>query len=369
MRDAGSRLARAFIQLPFELYAESPAWVPPIRRTVARAISGKHPFYSHSQGEAFVILRGTRVVARYCLLDPRRYNEYTKRRDARLSLPEAIRDDRVWTAMFDHGVQWARERYAERLIGPQGFSPLDGGGILVDGFEHPASMTMMPWHHRWYREQFERYGFQRYKDFVSYRAETGDFLLPEKVRRAAEIALRRGRFVRVVPGSRRELRRLSREIGELYNAAWLDHAEFRPFTPAEIDELATNLGTLIDPALVQAVRSASGELAGFLLPFPDLSRALQRSSGYLGLRTMFDLYRERRRVDHMIINGLGVHPKYRRQGVSAILYAHLADELQRRDVKTLEMTQIAETTDLMLSEAQALTGTEYKRHRVYEYRL
>lgn len=363
--DPRGRLARAFIELPFEIYRDIPQWVPPFRREVAGVLAGEHPFFEHSRGEAYVLLRGDRAVARFMVLEPLRYNEYTGKSDVRLAMPEAIHDPEAWRAMFSFALGKAGEWGARRLIGPQGFSPLDGGGILEEGFEHRASMTMMPWHHRWYGERFRENGFLHYKDYVSSIARTGDFTLPDKVARVAEIARKRGGFSPVRPRSRRELRRLGAEIGDLYNKSWEDHAEFCPFTRRELQHLSSVLATVTDPGMVICLRASAGELAGFVLPFPDLSAALQKGMGNLGLRTILALARERRRTDHVIVNGLGVLPRYRRQGVTAILYDLLARELQRRGIRTLEMTQIAETTDLMLSEMSALTGAIYKRHRVY----
>jgi hypothetical protein len=369
VRDPRGRLAKAFVELPFGMYRDVPQWVPPFRREVVRALAGRHPFFQHSRGEAYLLRRGNRAVARFMVLEPQRYNEFTGNKDVRLAMPEAIHDDEVWREMFAVAADRAREWGGSRLIGPQGFSPFDGGGVLIEGFEHRASMTMMPWHHRWYAEYFEKNGLTRYKDFVSSVARTGDFSLPEKVARVAEIARKRGGFLPVQPRNRRELKHLGSEIGELYNQSWEDHAEFCPFTAEELKNLQETLVAVADPGMVVCLRAPGGELAGFVLPFPDLSRALQRGDGYLGLRTILAIARERRRTDHVIVNGLGVLPKYRRQGVTAILYALLAGELQRRRIRTVEMTQIAETTDLMLSEAAALTGEVYKRHRVYHLPL
>lgn len=369
VRDPRSRPGRAFIQFPFELYQQTPQWVPPVRASVAAVVGQRHPFFRHSAGQAFLMLRGGVVVGRFMMLDPQRYNEHTGNRHVRLFLPEAIRDDQVWDTMFQHACTWGRERNAAVLVGPQGLSPLDGGGILVEGFEHRASMTMMPWHPPWYSEQLTRLHMEKRKDFISYRAHTGSFALPEKVQRVVDIARRRSGLVVERPGGRRGLQALAMEIGELYNRSWGDHEEFRPFTPEEIRQLGRNVVHIADPRMIVVLRSPRGELAGFVLPFPDLSAALQRSAGYIGVRSILDLHRERRRTDHVIVNGIGVLPAWRRQGATALLYDQVAKDLRRRGDRTIEMTQIAETTDLMVSEVKALTGEVYKRHRVYQYAL
>jgi len=369
VRDAKSRLARAFFSLPAGLYADSPYWVPPFVSGVRRILSQKHPFFRHSRGEAFVIIDGGRAVGRFLMLEPVLYNEYSGNRDVRLGLPEAIDRDEVWDALFSHAQQWAQERGATRLIGPQHFSPMDGSGVLVDGFDQRASMTMMPYHLPFVQRQFERAGFKKYKDFVSAIARGEGFVVPDKIRRVAALAEQRSGLRVEHPRSAQELRRLGPEVGAVYNNAWSDHQEFRPLTETELANLVGDLVTVATPQLITVLRGRDGKLAGFVLPFPDLSPALQRGGGHLGLRTLLDVARERRRATHCIVNGLGILPEYRNRGGTALLYADLVDRLQRSGFQTAEMTQIAETTDLMLRDLQTLGGEIYKRHRVYQMAL
>ena len=369
VRDPRSRLGRAFIALPQGLYRDNPYWVPPLASALKKVIAREHPFFEHSDGQAFVILDGDRAVGRYLLLLPRRFNEYTGRADVRIGMPEAINDDQVWDALLLHAREWASQRGADRLIGPQHFSPMDGAGVLVEGYDQRASMTMMSYQHPFVAAQFERLGFRKYKDFVSGLLTAEGFQVPDKIRRVAAIAGKRAELRIEHPDTRSDLRALGREVGELYNQAWGDHAEFRPLTERELRAIVDNLVQVSVPRVITVLRASGGELAGFVLPFPDLSPALQRAGGYLGLRGLFDLAREKRRARHWIINGLGVLPEYRNRGATALLYTALIDRLLAVGVDSAEMTQVAETTDLMLSDMQTFQATVYKRHRVYELPL
>lgn len=369
VRDARSRLGRAFFRFPFELYRDVPQWVPPFAGGVRRILERKHPFYQHSDGDAFVVLEGGRVVARYLLLDPRLYNDHTGRREARIGLPEGIDRQDVWDAVIDHARRWASERGASRLVGPRTFSPMDGAGVLVAGFDATASMTMMPYHHPYVAERIEAAGMRRYKDFLSGLLRTADFRMPEKVRRVAEISRQRSGITVVHPTGRQQLRSLGREIGELYNRSWADHEEFRPLTEMELSTMVADLARVTDARLIPLLRGPDDELVGFVLPFPDLTPALQRADGAIGLRTLIDLRLERRRTRHCIVNGLGILPAYRNRGGTALMYLDLLDHLPAAGFETVEMTQIAETTDRMLSDMMTLGAEVYKRHRVYATEL
>jgi hypothetical protein len=79
--------------------------------------------------------------------------------------------------------------------------------------------------------------------------------------------------------------------------------------------------------------------------------------------------REKRRTDRFLINGIGILPQYRKNGGLALLFHEISRSLREHHVREAEMTQIAETTDLMLSNIDKLGARIYKTHRVYEKRL
>ena len=51
------------------------------------------------------------------------------------------------------------------------------------------------------------------------------------------------------------------------------------------------------------------------------------------------------------------------------MYHELENTLRSRNATGAEMTQIAETTDLMLNDLHTLGGQIYKTHRVYQLDL
>jgi hypothetical protein len=367
--DPASKLAKAFIEFPFQLYRNDRSWVPPLRRSIKAIIAKRHPFFKHSDAEAFLVVDGGRAVARYVMVDPKFYNAHTGAADARIMIPEAIDERDAWTVMLDHAREWSRARGASRVLGPRGFSPADGSGVQIEGFEHRATMTMMPYTARYYAGRFEEQGFGKHKDFVCSEVDARSFETPDKVRRVAEIARKRANLTVDRPRNRRELRAVAMEVARAYNEAWVDREESRPFTEAELAHTIDEMVLVSEPDLVVVLRNGERRLVGFVLTFPDLSGALQRSGGYVGIRTLLDIARERRRTRRFIVNGLGIVPEHRNNGGTALLYTLLEETLRRRNVESAEMTQIAETNDRMLADMRTLGGVITKRHRVYSATL
>ena len=56
---------KAFIDLPFRLYANDPNWVPPLKDEVRGLITpGKNPWFEHAEAQLFLAERDGRVVGR-----------------------------------------------------------------------------------------------------------------------------------------------------------------------------------------------------------------------------------------------------------------------------------------------------------------
>jgi hypothetical protein len=362
-----SREARDFISLPKRLYAGSANYVPWFDRGMRKLFARKNPFFGHSEGEFFTAYRGGRAAGRIGLFENRNFNSHTGRRDARFYFFDAEDDQELASRLFAHARDWSQSRGLTRLIGPQGFSSMAGGGILIEGFEHPPAMTMMGYNYPYYRDLLEGWGFEKYKDFVSGFIDPRLYRTPEKISRVAEIVIRRGGFSLPEIRGRRQMRALAAEIGRLYNESWEDHEEFAPLTENELEALVDDLMLVTDPKLLKVIRKGD-DLAGFVLTFPDLTPALIRARGRLNPLTLLDILMEKRRTDKVIINGLGIHPKYRNNGGTALLYYALERSVRSlgREFVGADLTQVAETTELMLADVSTLGASIYKRHRVYQ---
>jgi hypothetical protein len=366
--EPGTREEKQFISLPFTIYRNNPHYVPWFNRQMKNIIARRHPYFAHSDGEFFIALRNREPVGRIALLEPRRYNEYHSRRDARFYFFEAKDDVEAAKAMFGHAEEWAKARTLDRLAGPQGFSSFTGSGILVDGFEHTASMTMMPYHLPYYRELIEAAGFEKFRDFYSAELDARTQGLPVKYQRVADITLKRGRFSLPSLTTRKEVKEIADELGRIYNDSWEEHDNFTPLTDAEMEQIKEELLMVSEPSLVKVIRSGD-ELAGFVLAFPDLSDAMIRAKGRLNPLTLLSLKREKKKTEKFLINGLGILPKYRKTGGIAVLFYAITRALREHGVRSAELTQIAETTDLMMSNIDKLNARIYKTHRVYQKRV
>jgi hypothetical protein len=356
---------RRFVRLPFRLYEGSAQWVPPLLSDAVLPLDRRrHPFYEHSQADFFLAVRDGRDVGRLAVLENRRYNDYHGARQAQFYFFDCQEDAEAAAGLFERACDWAAARGLTHLVGPKGFSALDGYGLLVDGFEHRAVMTMMNYNHAYYCRLVEALGFRNEVDFVSCSIQADSFRLPERVHRIAERVQQRGRLQVQRFRSRRELAAWAPRIGRAYNQTFVNNWEYVPLTERELALLTDSLMLVADPRLVKIITHAD-EVAGFLFAFPDVSAALQRARGRLLPLGLFDLLLEMRRTRWVAFNGAGLRPEFQGHGGNALLYAEMEHAIRGRQFEHADLTQIAESAVNMRRDLEALGARPYKNHRVY----
>ena len=358
-----------FVSLPYRLYAGHPHWVPPLLVDAKMFLNQKkHPFYEHSTADFFVAEQDSRVVGRIAALENRRFNDYHGTQQAQFYLFECEDDQEVADALFERVFEWAQGRGLDTVVGPKGFSPFDGYGIQVEGFEHRQMITMMNYNYEYYPRLVGNLGFEKEVDFVSCYIQPSDFRLPERVHRIVERVEQRGVLQVLQLRNKHDLRTWAPSIGDAYNKAFVNNWEYYPLTEREIDFVLDTLMLLANPRLLKLILH-EGEVVGFLFAFPDISAAMQRARGRLLPFGILDLLLEMRRTKWVSLNGVGILPEFQGQGGNALLYIEIEKTLQDFAFEHADLTQVAETAVQMRHDLENVGARPYKNHRVYVRKL
>ena len=355
---------RDFLDLPFRIYRDIPQWVPPLRMDERVRLNPKrYPFYKHSQAGFFLAYQGSHLVGRIAVIDNRLYNEHNSSSTAFFYLFECDDDQEVASALFEAVCNWARDRGLTEILGPKGFTVLDGFGLLVKGFEHRPAFGL-PYNPPYYPDLIEAADFEPERDAISCYLGA-DIQFPPRVHELAErIAKRRGlRIARY--RTRDDLRAFVPKMKELYNNALRGTAENAPLTDDEIKMMADQLLRFADPRLLKVVMKDDNPV-GFLMSYPDISAALQKTKGRLFPFGWIALLREFKRTDWLNINGAGLLPEYRGSGGTAILYSELFKSvIETGQFRQAEIVQIGTENDYMLRDLANFGVDFYKTHRTY----
>jgi hypothetical protein len=266
-------------------------------------------------------------------------------------------------ALFDCAFEWARARGLDQIAGPKGFTPLDGFGMLVKGFEHRPAFGL-PYNPAYYVDLVEAQGFVKQGESVSGYIGA-ELQFPERIHQlAGRIAARRGLHI-LHCTSRKELRGLVSHLQELYNNSLTGTEGSAPLTDEEVTRMANQLIWLADPKLVKLVMKGD-KAVGFLLAYPDISAALQKTRGRLFPFGWLALLLELRRTDWININGAGLLPEYRGSGGTAILYSEMFKSVTgNARYKHAEVVQIGVENENMQREMENFGIDFYKMHRTY----
>ena len=356
---------RRFVRIPFRLYASHPQWVPPPMSDIELMLNRqKHPFYEHSDGDFYIAVRDGRDVGRIAVFENRHFNEYHDTRLAQFYFFECEEDQEAVTALFGQVFEWARARGLNKVVGPKGLGPLDGYGLLVEGFEHRQMMTMMNYNYPYYPRLVEALGFRKEVDFVSCYLSAEAFHLPERIHRIAERVQERGTLRVHRFRNKRELVRWAGRIGQAYNKAFVKNWEYYPLTEREISFVVDNIMMVADPRLIKII-THDDEVVGFVFAFPDVSAALQRAKGHLFPFAIFDLLLEMRRTQWVALNGAGILPEFQGRGGNALMYSEIEKTVREFRFLHGDLTQVAETAVQMRRDLVNIGGKPYKNHRVY----
>lgn len=361
----------AFVDFHYQLYEKCPQWVPPFKTDIHMMLNKKkHPFYEHSDSDFYIAMRDGEMVGRIAALENKPFNAYHGTKDAEFYLFDSIDDQEVANALFDRVVAWAKSRGLNRIVGPKGYGPLDGYGIQIEGFEHRQMMNMMNYNYPYYQQLAENYGFVKEVDFVSSYLVPRNFQMPEKVLKAVEIAKRRNVLRIVSFDNKRELRKWIPGLRDAYNKAFIKNWEYYPLSKRELDYVVDNAMTIVIPKLIKFIVNERNEVVGFVLPFPDISAAMQKNKGKLGPIEILRLLRETKKTEWLDFNGIGILPEYQGMGGNAIIFDELSKAANATEqFKQSELTQVAETAVQMRKDLANLGAKFYKNHRVYKLEL
>ena len=360
------RERNAFIKFPWQIYANDPAWVPPLIIERKAFLNRKgHPFYQHGDAALFLAWKNGEIVGRIMASDDPNYNSLHQSNVGCFGLFESIDDRDVATALFEAAANWLRKKGRTEIMGPIDYSTNYVCGLLIDGFQFPP--TILTAHNpSYYRHLIEGCGFSKAKDWYAWW-----FADPAKaVAHLRRLATRFNRrcAATIRPANFRNLRDESRRLREIYNRAWERNWGFVPFTEAEIEFMTNELKPLLVPGFAWIAEMGS-QPAGFILALPDINVVLRDLNGRLtrfGLPIgLIKLLSYKKRIYKGRLIALGVVEKYRRYGIAEMLVLRVIEETMIKRGITGELSMTLEDNFMVNRFLEAIGAQRYKTYRIY----
>ena len=347
-----------FVDLPYRLYANCPGWLPPIRANQADWLNRReHPFYEHAEATFFLAVRDGRDVGRVAALAYAPDHQPHEPDDAQFYGFECEADQEAAHALLQAASRWAVAHDRRRLVGPHGFSKLDGPTLLAKGFDYPQVTTMAPYNHPYYVPLLESFGFEQAGDEIpSYHLDVNKLTIPAWVQELADAVRAKEDLVMQGLDSAEQLML----FGPMALATMMDISE------RESSYLFHHMQPMLDPRLIQTLLHAEAGLVALILGFPNLSNALRQSPGCPPPEI---LQAEMTRTTGVIFNGTFIDPSYQVMGLSALLFCELAKLAQAANVQHVFMVHVIGPGKRNANDVALIGAQPVQWHRMYAREL
>ncbi len=361
------RSVQSFNAFPHRLYRDYLLWAPPFRSEEKLIFDRRrHPFYQHSLADFFLVEKNNQAVGRFALLHHRPYCQVHNQNTAFFHLLEFEQDPEITAAFVDTARSWCREHGLNRLAGPRGFLRSSGYGTLVDGFDQVPAVGI-PYNPPYYDELLTGAGFAKETDLLS-GFVTPSYHLPEKLVAAAEKIRQENGFEIAAFKRKYELRPWIEQINTVLDQAFAGNPTYMPMTAAEFKLAADNIFQIANPRLIKIILK-EGQIAGFLLAYPNISKSIRKIDGKIWPTGWLYLLHEIRTTHRIDLNGLGLLPQYQGRGANIFLYVALERTLRDYGAEYGEIVQVDERNIKSKADMDRLGVTWHKRHRVYHLEI
>jgi len=360
---------KQFFQLPWQLYADDPCWVPPLRKNQLELLGYKsHPFHQDATMQTFVALRDGKPCGRIAAIIHHAHNVRYKENRGYFGFYESIDDEDVSGRLFDAVFDWFIARDIDCVRGPMNPSFNYEIGLLIDGFEYPPTF-MMTYNPPYYESLIESYGgFYKSQDFYAYWGDAEmlrtkdkklDFIGQEAMKRFNVKVRRmdRSRFTQDI-----------RVFLDIYNRSFQTHWGFVPLSEPELEHMASELKHLLVPELT-VIAEVDGKPIGCVFGILDYNPRIKKIDGRLFPFGFIRLLWNRKAIKKVRIIAVNVLPEYQRWGVGMVLINQIEPIALAWKIQEGEFSWVMESNMLSMKTLERGGAIRQKTYRIYDRNL
>lgn len=366
---------KEFLDFPKKLYKEDINWVCQLDSGIESVFDpAKNHTYRHGEAIRWILKdNNDHAIGRIAAFIDKVRSSANRQPTGGIGFFEVIENEEAAFSLFNTARDWHIARGMEAMDGPINFGENDNNwGLLVDGFMQQG--FGMPYHKKYYREFFEKFGFRNYFEQYSYHRNVRD--VDNKIVQFPERLMKIARWLSGRQGysfhnfEYREKEKYVKDITDIYNSTWSVFKEdFTPIDPVFLNESLEKAKLIIDEKLIWFAYFNDKPIAFFVL-FPDLNQILKHFNGRLHPWNMvrFAYYKMTHKMTRMRAIVGGVHPNYQNSGVESAIFLQLYQVFKKRPwFKELELSWVGDFNPKMIAIYEALGAKKVKTHITYRY--
>lgn len=359
------RQQKQFLELPWKIYADNDAWIPPLRMD-QKELAGyaHHPFYARNQCQTFLAQQDGEIVGRVAAIVNYAHNEAYDERRGFFGFFESIDNQDVANELFDAAANWLRDQGMTDMRGPCNPSLNYECGLLIDGFDIPPTF-MMTYNLPYYQTLCENYGFTKADDLFSFWGHV-DMLEKLDKKMAFVVQEAKRRFdIKLRPLNKKKFGQEVRMFLDIYNKSLVGTWGFTPLSDAEIKTLSTALRWLIVPEMT-SVAEVDGRPVGAVFGLLDYNPRVKEIDGRLFPVGFLKLLRNKRAIKRVRLVSTNVLPEYQRWGVGLVLMSRLVPEVFNWGIEIAEFSWVLESNHLSRATLERGGAKTDKVYRLYD---
>lgn len=349
----------AFVKFPFQLYQDSPYWVPPLIKDEIETLDpDRNPVYQNATARFFLAYKGAQIVGRIAaMINWIEVNE-VKKSKVRFGWFDVVDDIEVTRLLLEQVIAFGKEHQLKNIEGPVGFSNLDKAGLLIEGFEERNTMITL-YNAPYYATHLEELGFQTAAKWVEYEIKIADFdSSPEKVKRFSKLVMDRYQLNLLNFKNRKEILPYVDQMFDLLDKTYNQLQTYVPIQEYQIENYKKRFLKFVNPDFIKCIVDRHGKLICFSITMPSFTKALKKINGKLNFFNAFHLFKAMRYNQRASFYLIGVHPDYQNKGITAIIFNEMQKLFNKQNITTVE-------TNPELEENTAIQ----KLWKNYEHRL
>ena len=162
------RQQKEFIEFPLKLYKDNKCYIPPLYSDEKKLFRKDYVYNDTCEHVYFNAYKDGKIAGRISGIIQRAANQKYNQRRCRFTRFDVIEDFEVAEKLFETVEKWARERGMDEVQGPLAFSDLEREGMLVGGYEYPATFEET-YNYPYYNDFVERLGSRKEVDWTGSR--------------------------------------------------------------------------------------------------------------------------------------------------------------------------------------------------------
>ena len=372
---------KEFNDFAARLYKDNPYWIRPLDKDIEFVFDKeKNPLFRHEkEGFKAEVVRwllqdnkGETIGRIAAFINPKTVFKDNDQPTGGAGFFECINDENVAFALFDKAKKWLQKRGMEAMDAPINFGERNQWwGVLIDGFDKPPNYQM-GYHFEYYKDFFEKWGFQEYFQQFTYGRNLGN--VSDRLQRVGDRIMNTEGF-EFKHIDKKNLDKHAEDFRDVYNASWGNHEGVAKLTVEDAKGLLKQMKPILEEDLVW-FGYFEGKAVGFYVMLPELNQLFKYLNGKFGIwEKLKFLWHKRQKKNNKVFGVIfGVAPEFQSKGVALGMVVGFQDSINKKrreqggyQYDYIEFNWIGDFNTNMIKLCEGLEATKVKRHATYRY--